>query len=141
MEQDPTDTTWAPVTAPLAEDIAALAEAARAALPAPFAAAAAQVVIRVEELADDATLDALGIEDPFDLTGLYDGIPLTERSVMDQPAQPDAVWLYRRAILDEWIDRGDVALGELVAHIVVHEFAHHFGWSDDDIARIDHWWE
>ncbi|MEO1961572.1 MAG: metallopeptidase family protein, partial [Paracoccus sp. (in: a-proteobacteria)] len=27
------------------------------------------------------------------------------------------------------------------AHVVIHEFAHHFGWSDDDIARIDRWWE
>nr|WP_232829376.1 metallopeptidase family protein [Tropicimonas sp. IMCC34043] len=118
-----------------------MAEAARAALPAPFAAAAAEVAIRVEEFADDATLDGLGIDDPYDLTGLYDGIPLTERSVMDQPAQPDTIWLYRRAILDEWIDRGEVPLDELVAHIVVHEFAHHFGWSDADIASVDRWWE
>ena len=49
--------------------------------------------------------------------------------------------MVRRAILDEWAARGDVTLGELVAHVVVHEFAHHFGWSDDDIAAIDKWWE
>ncbi|WP_116130814.1 metallopeptidase family protein [Tropicimonas sp. IMCC34043] len=141
MEQTGTQGNWTAATAPLAEDIAAMAEAARAALPAPFAAAAAEVAIRVEEFADDATLDGLGIDDPYDLTGLYDGIPLTERSVMDQPAQPDTIWLYRRAILDEWIDRGEVPLDELVAHIVVHEFAHHFGWSDADIASVDRWWE
>ena len=56
----------------------------------------------------------MGIEDPYELTGLYDGIALTERSVMHQPTRPDAVWLYRRPILEEWIDRGDVALDRLV---------------------------
>ena len=47
-------------------------------------------------------------------------------------------WI-RRA--NEWAARGDVTLGELVAHVTVHEFAHHFGWSDEEIARIDRWWE
>ena len=83
----------------------------------------------------------MGVEDPFELTGLYDGIPLTEKSVSDQPDQPDTIWLFRRPILDEWADRGDVTLGALVAHVTVHELAHHFGWSDDDIATIDRWWE
>ena len=81
----------------------------------------------------------MGIEDPFELTGLYDGVALTERSVMDQPQRPDAVWLYRRPILEEWIDRGDVALDRLVSHVLVHEIAHHLGWSDDDIRAIDDW--
>jgi predicted Zn-dependent protease with MMP-like domain len=83
----------------------------------------------------------MGIESPYDLTGLYEGIPLTEKSVSDQPQQPDTVWLFRRAILEEWVERGDIGLADLVTHVVVHEFAHHFGWSDEDIATIDPWWE
>jgi predicted Zn-dependent protease with MMP-like domain len=51
------------------------------------------------------------------------------------------VILFRRAILDEWIDRGNVTLGELVAHVLVHEVAHHVGMSDADIAAIDDWTE
>ena len=86
-------------------------------------------------------LDELGIDDPFELTGLYDGMPLTEKSVMDQFPRADMIWLFRRAILDEWIERGNVDLRDLVAHVLVHELAHHFGWSDDDIAAIDRWWE
>ncbi|RDC68061.1 neutral zinc metallopeptidase [Rhodovulum sp. 12E13] len=121
--------------------MAALAEAARAALPEGFAAAAREVAIRVEEFADSAMLAEVDLQDPFELTGLYDGIPLTERSVMDQPDRPDTIWLFRRPILDEWADRGDEPLGHLVAHVYVHELAHHFGWSDDDIAAIDRWWE
>jgi predicted Zn-dependent protease with MMP-like domain len=86
-------------------------------------------------------LDELEIDDPLDLTGLYDGIPMTEKSVFDQPMGPDTVWLFREPILDEWRERGNVSIEELVAHVTIHEFAHHFGWSDDDIAAIDPWWE
>lgn len=132
---------WRGRMAPSLDEIAALAEAARAAIPAPFAAEAARVAIRVEDFADEGVLDELGIDDPFELTGLYDGTPLTQKSVLDQPLRPDTIWLFRAAILDEWCGRGEVALDRLVAHVYVHELAHHFGWSDDDIARIDRWWE
>jgi predicted Zn-dependent protease with MMP-like domain len=139
MTEDPTG--WADVPAPDAEVIETLARAALDALPPQFRPGAAALVLRVVDLAPDEVLEAMEIEDPFELTGLYDGIPLTEKSVMDQPQQPDTVWLYRRAILDEWIGRGDVSLGDLVANVVVHEVAHHFGWSDAQIAAIDRWWE
>lgn len=127
--------------APTLGEIQALAEAARDALPPEFRVGARGVAIRVEDLAGDALLDEMGIDSPFELSGLYDGIPLTQKSVMDSPAQPDTIWLFRRAILDEWAERGDVGLAELVTHVLVHEFAHHFGWSDDDIAAVDRWWE
>lgn len=127
--------------APSLGEIHALAEAARKALPEAFRPAARAVVIRVEEFAPDAVLDDLGIEDAFGLSGLYDGIPITQKSVMDVALQPDTIWLYRRALLDEWAERGNVGFAELVRHVLVHEFAHHFGWSDDDIAAIDRWWE
>ncbi len=128
----------------IAPDLAAIETLAREAigrLPEAFARAARAVVLRVEDFAPDDLLADLDLADPFDLTGLYDGIPLTEKSVTDQPTQPDTIWLFRRPILDEWADRGNVTLGEMVAHVMVHELAHHFGWSDDDIAAIDPWWE
>lgn len=128
-------------TPPSSDDIATLALAARDALPAPYAEAARAVALRVEEFAAADMLSDLEIEDPFELSGLYDGIPLTEKSVMDQPDRPDTIWLFRRAILDEWIDREEVPLAELVTHVYVHELAHHFGWSDAQIAAIDRWWE
>lgn len=131
---------WSEATAPDAADIEAMALAAVEALPQAFRGPAKAVALRVEDFASDQMLDDLGIDSPFDLTGLYDGIPLTEKSVADQPGQPDAIWLFRRPILDEWVHRGDIALSDLVAHVMVHELAHHFGWSDDDIATIDEWW-
>ncbi len=132
---------WSPVTAPELADIERLAQAALKALPEVYRAAAAQVALRVEDFAPDSILEAMDLHDPFELSGLYEGLPLTERSVMDQPTAPDAIWLFRRPILDEWAERGNVALGDLVGHVLVHELAHHFGWSDDEIAAIDRWWE
>ncbi len=118
-----------------------LAHGAISGLPAPYRAAATQIILRIEDFAPEDVLDAMDLRDPFELTGLYDGTPLTERSVMDQPLQPDVIWLFRRPILDEWADRGNVSLQELVTHVLVHELAHHFGWSDEDIATVDPWWE
>ena len=132
---------WASRPAPSLDDFAAMAEAARAALPAEFRAAAAGVAIRVEDFPTEDILDELEIDDPFDLTGLYDGTPLTEKSAFDQPDRPDTIWLYRRPILEEWAERGDVPLGALVSHVYIHELAHHLGWSDADIALVDRWWE
>ncbi len=131
----------AQTTAPDTGDLETMVARAIAALPAPYRAAAAEVVLRIEDFASDAILDDLGLEDPFELTGLYEGIPLTEKSIADQPLGPDVIWLFRRPILDEWCSRGDIALGDLVTHVYVHELAHHFGWSDAEIARIDRWWE
>lgn len=118
-----------------------LARQAILALPAPYSDAATAIALRVEDFAPDDLLEAMDLSDPFELTGLYQGTPLTEKSVMDQPMGPDAIWLFRRPILDEWAERGDIAIGDLVAHVLVHELAHHFGWSDADIAAIDPWWE
>ena len=127
-------------TAPTCDDIEEHARRTVATLPPAFRAAAAAVALRVAEFPDDQTLADLDAE-PFDLTGLYEGVPLTEKSSFDQPSGPDVVWLFRRPILDEWAERGNITLAELVAHVTIHEFAHHFGWSDADIARIDPWWE
>ncbi|SET77111.1 metallopeptidase family protein [Oceanicella actignis] len=127
--------------APDAEDLARMAREAFARLPEGVRAACEGLVIRVEELPDDDMLAETGLDDPWELTGLYRGVPLTERSVDDPVRLPDEVILFRRPILDEWIARGDVALGRLVTHVLVHEIAHHLGWSDEDIAQVDRWWE
>lgn len=125
--------------APSLEDFEDLMRTAFASLPEAVRAACAGVALRTADFAPDEILDELGMEDPFELTGLYDGTALTEKSVFDQPVQPDCVWLFRRPILEEWIARGDVPLDGLVRHVLVHEIAHHLGWSDDDIRAIDDW--
>ncbi len=124
----------------VAPDLDAFAEmAARAfeSLPAAFRARCASVVIRVADFASDEILREMEIDDPFDLTGLYSGVDLTLKSHEDIAPPPDEVWLYRRPILDEWAERGDVGLYELVSHVLVHEIGHHFGLTDDQIAAIE----
>jgi predicted Zn-dependent protease with MMP-like domain len=121
---------------PSADDIEAMARAAMARLPEMFRAQLGDVVLRVEEVADDETLDALGIRHPLDLSGLYHGRPFGEKSSMDSGTLPDMITLYRRAILEEWIETG-VDLEALVNHVLVHEVGHHFGLSDDDMHRLE----
>lgn len=122
--------------APSIDDFYRLAREAWDALPAKVRVMAGNVLIRVEDLADEDILDDMEIEDPFELSGLYHGVDLTQQSMMDgNPSQP-IVFLYRRAILDEWIERGDVTLAELIAHVLVHEIGHHFGLSDEAMDAI-----
>jgi predicted Zn-dependent protease with MMP-like domain len=128
---------WADRRAPSLEEVDQLAQEAYAALPAQFRALCGDVVLHVADFAEDEILDDLGIEDPFELTGLYEGVDLTRRSFDDPHAEPNHVHLYRQPILAEWIDRGDASLGELIRHVLVHEIGHHFGLSDDDIDRIE----
>ena len=124
-------------TAPSLDEIEALARAALAKLPSQFAAHLGDVVVRVEEFADDETLGALGIEDPFELTGIYEGVPLGEKRSDVSGALPDRIRLFRSAILDEWIERGDETLERLVAHVVIHEVGHHFGLSDEAMHALE----
>ena len=122
---------WTDISAPSLDDFARLAKSAFDALPQPFRQLAGEVVIRVADFADKEVLEDLGIEDPFELTGIYSGVDLTKRSVLDPGGLGPAVFLYRRPLLDEWAEAGDITLGELVTHVLVHEIGHHFGLSDE----------
>jgi len=123
--------------APSLDDLAELAERAFAALPEGFRKLAGEVVFRVDDFPPDEVLDELGIEDPFGLTGLYSGVSLADRSVFSAAAEPSRVFLYRRPILDEWAENGEITLEELVTHVLVHEIGHHFGLSDPQIDAIE----
>ncbi len=122
--------------APSADEIEAIARRALNALPRPFADSLGEVVLMVEEFADDGTLRSLGIDDPFDLSGVYEGVPLTERSVDQSGTLPERVRLFRGPILEEW-SAGEDTLEHLVAHILIHEIGHHFGLSDDDMHALE----
>ena len=123
-------------TPPSSDELAAIARAALAALPEPFASHLAAVVLQVEEFADEALLAELDIDDPLDLTGVYEGIPIGERSVETSGTLPDRIRLFRQAILAEWCEEGE-DFEHLVTHILIHEVGHHFGLSDEDMHALE----
>lgn len=129
--------TWTDQTAPALDDFARLARAALEALPEPFRSLAGDVVLRIDDFADATTLEALDIDDPFDLTGLYHGVDIGRRDSTGPAAEPSRIFLYRRPILDEWCERGNVGLYEIISHVLVHEIGHHFGLDDDEIHHIE----
>lgn len=121
---------------PSADDIHAIARRTMERLPSPFADSLADIVLRVEELADPETLRAVGLRLPMQLSGLYEGVSLNHRSVDQSGTLPERITLYRRPILAEW-SSGRESLERLVAHIVIHEVGHHFGFSDDDMHALE----
>ena len=121
---------------PSPDDIIELAERALAAIPARLSAHLHGIGILVEDMPDDETMEEMGVEVPWDLTGLYRGRPLTQRGVGDVVQEPDMIFLYREPILLEWIETGE-DLYKLVRNVLVHEIAHHFGFSDADIERLE----
>jgi len=127
---------WAAREAPNFAELETLAHAAYRRLPEAFRKLTGDLVIRVEDFPTDEVLDQLGIESPFDLLGLYTGVDLARKSVMDVAAMPDMVFLYRRPILDYWAEHEE-KLGSIVTHVLVHEIGHHFGLSDADMERIE----
>jgi len=123
--------------APNAREMEAMARAAMAILPPQFAAHLGEVILQVEDFAGAELLKELGIENPFELTGIYEGLPLHEKSVEHSGTMPDRIRLFRRPILDEWAERGNETLEHLVAHVVIHEIGHHFGLSDEDMHALE----
>lgn len=129
---------WSGLFAPTIDDFEAMASKALAELPEPFKSLAADVTCSVADYAEDDVLEGFGMENPFELMGLFVGIGLTEDGAVPQTGQlPNTVFLYRRAILDYWAENDDNTLGEVITHVLIHELGHHFGFSDDDMEAIE----
>ena len=125
-----------PRRAPSADEIAAIAQAELARIPRELRRFVANVAIRVEDLPDEETEREMALESPFDLLGLYQGVALDEQSVADVRHDVDHIVLYRRPILDYWCETGET-LESIVRHVLIHEIGHHFGFSDEDMERLE----
>ena len=131
--------------APTLDDIETIAREALDRLPQPFAGHLEGVLLRVEDFASEDLLDQMGIDDPFELTGLYSGRPAELEAMTGD--LPPMIHLFRRPILDEWAaaeydaagkpKNSHVSLEDLVIHVVIHEAGHHFGLSDDDMEWLE----
>ena len=129
-------TEWSKLEAPTLAEFENIAAAAYRRLPSRFRALTGDLLIRIEDFPTDEVLDSMGIQSAFDLLGLYQGVDLSHKSVLDSGGIPDMVFLYRRPILDYWAEHEDT-LGEIVTHVLVHEIGHHFGLSDDDMYELE----
>lgn len=121
---------------PSEADLHAMADEAFATIPARLRDLVRGVAILIEEFPDDDTLEAMGLDSPYDLLGLYQGISLDQKSVTGVAHDVDRVFLYRAPLLLAWAESGD-ALEDLVRNTLIHEIGHHFGFSDDDMARLE----
>ena len=129
-------TKWTGGHAPTVDEIATLTDQAFQSLPEAFRAMCGDLIVRVEDFADEETLEELGCESPFELLGLFRGVGLAHASVTHPSPQPNMIFLYRRAILDYWAEHEETLMA-IVTHVLVHEIGHHFGLSDDDMERIE----
>ncbi|NNC48212.1 MAG: metallopeptidase family protein [Sphingomonas sp.] len=123
--------------APTAAEMEAIARGAMSRLPAHMREQLGDVVLLVEDFADAQTLQSVGLDQPFELTGIYEGVPMHEKSVEHSGAMPDRVRLFRMPILLEWAERGNETLEHLVSHVLIHEVGHHFGLSDEDMHALE----
>jgi predicted Zn-dependent protease with MMP-like domain len=122
--------------APSLADLEALAEQALATLPLVFLARTNNIAIHVVDFPDEETEEEMDLDSPFDLMGLYRGVDLPHQSVQDIRTNLDAIFLYRRPLLDYWCESGE-DLSHIVRHVLIHEIGHHFGLSDEDMERIE----
>lgn len=122
--------------APTLDDMQDMARRAFAQIPAELTAHVNGVVIRMDELPDEETEREMELDSPFDLLGLYRGVSLNDKSVLDAPQDVDMIFLYRRPILDFWCESGE-DLQHLIRHVLIHEIGHHFGLSDEDMEAIE----
>jgi predicted Zn-dependent protease with MMP-like domain len=121
---------------PSLADLEALAERALTTIPDPLKRHLGRIVIRVDEFPDEEVEEEMGLESPFDILGLYRGVALPLKSVLDVRPDADMIFLYRRPILDYWCETGE-DLYRVVRHVLIHEIGHHFGFSDEDMERLE----
>ena len=123
--------------APTADDIERIGRAVLAELPDLFRAQVRGVVIKVEDFPDEETEREMALESPYDLLGLYCGVPVGHASELGPPRQEvDMIFLYRAPLLNYWCETGE-PLEDIVRNTLIHEIGHHFGYSDEDMDAIE----
>ncbi|MBX7457090.1 metallopeptidase family protein [Qipengyuania sp. 1NDH17] len=123
-------------TGPTREQMQQLAESVLATLPEQFRVQMDEIVMQVEDFATPEQLASVELTDKWELTGLYEGEALPDRSVWQSHRMPARIWLFREPLIAEWRETG-VRMDDLVRHVVIHEAGHHFGFSDDDMHALE----
>ena len=117
------------------EDFTRLVEEALEEIPRRFRAAMKNVAVVVEDVPPQHVLEEMEVDPDDTLFGLYQGIPLTERSWGYGNALPDRISIYQRPIVEACDTEDEIR--DCVAETVIHEFGHYFGMSEDEIQEIE----
>ncbi|TPW26079.1 metallopeptidase family protein [Pararhizobium mangrovi] len=127
---------WGGRHAPTLAQIESLARSAYARLPHHFRDLSGDVMLVVEDFPGEEIVEDMALETPFDLLGLFEGRGIGQRFSLDTGEMANSITLYRRGILDYWAENEET-LGDIVAHVLIHEIGHHFGLSDEDMESIE----
>lgn len=93
-------------------------------------------IVQIEEFVTLDQLHSVGLSDKWDLSGLYEGVTLTEQTERATGQMPAVIRLFRQPLLAEMRATG-TGFEELVRHVVIHEAGHHFGFSDDEMHALE----
>lgn len=121
---------------PSISDIAEMAEAAIETIPQQLRRHAGNIAFHVQEFPDNEVQVAMKLPSPYDILGLYSGVSINHQSLVDTHEDLDRIFLYRRPILEYWCETGET-LNSIIRHVLIHEIGHHFGFSDEDMERIE----
>ena len=116
------------------EDFEAAVTEALAEIPPEFEPHLEQINVDIEPMPDRRTCESVGIDDPRGLLGLYQGTPLTERSVEHLARFPDRITIYQLNI--ERMCRSRAQIVRQIRKTVLHEVGHHFGLDEDDLDEL-----
>ena|ERR1043165_4351924 len=115
-------------------DFSALLDQAVQELPDEFRKKLENVAIIVEDYPSKELLERMEVPEDETLFGLYEGVPLTERSYFNVPLLPDRIFIFQREIEDSCNSPEQVK--EELKTTLVHEIGHFFGMDDDYLEEI-----
>ncbi|MGC3967109.1 MAG: metallopeptidase family protein [Pirellulales bacterium] len=116
------------------DDFCRLAGEVVESLPEQFQGWMRNVVVDVRNRPSRRQLTEVGLDPKEDtLLGLFEGVPVTEQEADE--AYPNRVWLFKRSIEEVCRSREEVAYE--IRRTIIHEVAHHFGWSEEDLEAFE----
>ncbi|HDR14150.1 MAG TPA: metallopeptidase family protein [Desulfobacteraceae bacterium] len=92
------------------------------------------IVISVQKRPSPELLESMEIPPDETLFGIFEGVPLSERSVMDPPLYPDTIFIFQEPLETEFSSQHE--LEEQIEITVVHEVAHYLGMSEEELEEL-----
>ncbi|WP_310599232.1 metallopeptidase family protein [Desulfobulbus sp.] len=116
------------------EAFALLVEEAIARIPASIQGYLDNILISVQQRPSPEILEEMGLPPDEPLFGVYSGVPLIERSVVEPPLYPDTIFIFQEPLEEACTSREQ--LMEEIEITVVHEIAHLVGFTDEELDDL-----